>query len=127
GVTTRCWRGASIEATSGKRASAASRSIRIRRVASSSRCTRSNRYFAGTSSRLRSHASALPSEGARQSPRGESEPPEPTFGAFGTALRLYWLIWKKRLRNTPSHLRMRARLYLSRQAFQQRYATLVGA
>ena len=30
--------------------------------------------------------------GARQSPRGESEPPEPTLGAFGIAVRLNWLM-----------------------------------
>ncbi len=35
--------------------------------------------------------SALASLGARQSPRGESEPPEPTFGALGNAERLNWL------------------------------------
>src|SRR4051812_27238896 len=86
-----------------------------------------SRYFAGTSSSALSQTSALPSEGARQSPRGESEPPEPTFGAFGMALRLYWLIWKKRRRNTPSHLRMEASLYLSCHALQQRKATFAGA
>ena len=31
---------------------------------------------------------ALPSLGARQSPRGESEPPEPTLGAFGSGRAL---------------------------------------
>ena len=34
---------------------------------------------------------ALPSEGARQSPRGDSEPPAATFGPFGIAERLNWL------------------------------------
>src|SRR5437763_902650 len=34
-------------------------------------------------------------------PRGDNEPPEPTFGAFGIAERLNWLAWK-RCRNTPS-------------------------
>jgi hypothetical protein len=35
-----------------------------------------------------SHASAGASLGARQSPRGESEPPELTFGPFGSVERL---------------------------------------
>ena len=47
-----------------------------------------------------SHTVARASLGARQSPRGESEPPEPTFGPFGIAERLNWLIWKKRKRKT---------------------------
>ena len=55
------------------------------------------------SSSSASQAVALPSLGARQSPRGDSEPPEPTFGAFGIAERLNWLVWKKRSRNTASH------------------------
>ena len=43
-----------------------------------------------------SHAVACLSLGARQSERGDSEPPEPTFGALGIAERLNWLVWKKR-------------------------------
>ncbi len=43
-----------------------------------------------------SHTVAAESLGARQSPRGEREPPEPTFGPLGMAERLNWLIWKKR-------------------------------
>src|SRR5437016_5145673 len=35
---------------------------------------------------------ASESLGARQSPRGESDPPEPTLGPFGMAVRLNWLI-----------------------------------
>src|SRR5690242_8911605 len=35
-----------------------------------------------------SQAVALPSEGARQSPRGDSEPPAVTLGPFGIAERL---------------------------------------
>ena len=31
------------------------------------------------------------SEGARQSPRGDSDPPAETFGPFGRAERLNWL------------------------------------
>ena len=55
-------------------------------------------YASGTF--LRSSSSqtrALPSDGARQSPRGESEPPAATFGPFGMAERLNWLKPKKRL------------------------------
>lgn len=43
-----------------------------------------------------SHTTASASLGARQSPRGESEPPEPTLGPSGSAERLNWLILKKR-------------------------------
>jgi hypothetical protein len=39
-----------------------------------------------------SHTVASESLGARQSPRGLSDPPEPTFGPFGRQLRLNWLI-----------------------------------
>lgn len=42
------------------------------------------------------HTSAVESLGARQSPRGDREPPEPTFGALGIAERLNWLVWKNR-------------------------------
>src|SRR5919112_6223007 len=52
----------------------------------------------GTRSSSASQTTASESLGARQSPRGESEPPEPTFGAFGTVERLNWLILKKRNR-----------------------------
>ena len=38
-----------------------------------------------------SHVRADMSEGARQSPRGESEPPAETFGPLGSAERLNWL------------------------------------
>ena len=69
----------------------------------------------------------MPSEGARQSPRGESDPPEPTFGALGRALRLNWLVWKKRRRNTSSHLRISARRKPSapRQALEHAGAEVV--
>ena len=43
-----------------------------------------------------SHTFALPSDGARQSPRGDRLPPDSTFGPFGSAERLYWLISKNR-------------------------------
>jgi S1-C subfamily serine protease len=48
--------------------------------------------------------SAAPGQslGARQSPRGESEPPELTLGPLGTAERLNWLVSKKRRTKTPS-------------------------
>ena len=56
-----------------------------------------------------SQALALPSDGARQSPRGDSEPPALTFGPFGIAERLNWLNAKKRRRNTSSQWRIVAR------------------
>ena len=56
-----------------------------------------------------SQALALPSDGARQSPRGDSDPPALTFGPFGIADRLNWLNAKKRRRNTSSHWRIVAR------------------
>ena len=49
-----------------------------------------------------SHTTADESLGARQSPRGDSEPPEPTFGAFGIAERLNCEVWKNRRRKTSS-------------------------
>ena len=49
-----------------------------------------------------SHTVAGESLGARQSLRGDSEPPEPTLGPFGIAERLNWLVWKNRRRNTSS-------------------------
>ena len=39
---------------------------------------------------------AVASEGARQSPRGDSDPPEEILGPLGRAERLNWLSWKKR-------------------------------
>src|SRR6185312_6917880 len=49
--------------------------------------------------------------GARQSPRGERLPPEPTLGLLGTQLRLNWLVLKKRQRKTSSHFLMMAKSY----------------
>src|SRR5579864_400784 len=49
-----------------------------------------------------SHTVAWASEGARQSPRGDKEPPDEIFGPLGRAERLNWLNWKKRNRNTRS-------------------------
>jgi len=43
-----------------------------------------------------SHSRALPSDGARQSPRGDNDPPAVTFGPLGEAERLNWLTVKKR-------------------------------
>src|SRR5208282_5837748 len=57
---------------------------------------------------------ALPSEGARQSPRGEREPPAATFGPFGVAERLNWLKPKNRCRNTPSQWRISFSVYATR-------------
>ena len=53
-----------------------------------------------------SHGAGLESLGMRQSPLGESEPPDVTFGPLGTAERLNWLVWKKRFANTSSHFTM---------------------
>src|SRR6476659_107555 len=58
-----------------------------------------------------SQTTAVASLGARQSPRGESDPPEPTFGPFGTAERLNWLSWKKRNRKTSSQRLIVASVY----------------
>src|SRR6266436_6736268 len=49
------------------------------------------------------HTRALPSEGARQSPRGDRQPPEEILGPLGNADRLNWLIAKNRKRKTSSH------------------------
>jgi hypothetical protein len=43
-----------------------------------------------------SHTLAFASDGARQSPRGDNEPPDEIFGPLGSAERLNWLSWKKR-------------------------------
>jgi hypothetical protein len=56
----------------------------------------------GTFSKSLSHAAAEESLGARQSPRGDNDPPELTLGPFGKAERLNWLVSKKRFTNTPS-------------------------
>ena len=58
-------------------------------------------HSSGTASSSFSHTVASESLGARQSPRGESDPPEPTLGAFGATERLNWLVWKKRCRKLP--------------------------
>src|SRR5690606_6730262 len=89
-----------------------------------------------------SHTVASESLGARQSPRGERLPPEPTLGPLGTHERLNWLILKKRYKNTFSHFLIVAKSYslcfaagrssgqaprvLSRQAWKLRNATLLG-
>jgi hypothetical protein len=52
--------------------------------------------------------------GARQSLRGDSEPPEPTLGPFGIAERLNWLPWKNRCTNTSSQQRIAPRSYSRR-------------
>ena len=73
-----------------------------------------------------SHTAPVLSLGARQSPRGESEPPEPTLGEFGMAVRLNWLMRKKRSRKTPSQCLISAREYFSPHACSARNATLLG-
>src|SRR5262249_39101712 len=82
--------------------------------------------LAGTSAKAASQASAEASDGDRQSPRGASEPPQPTFGAVGATLRLNWLRMNLS-RNVFSHLRMTGSRYLPFQACQARNATLAGA
>src|SRR5438477_5825543 len=52
-----------------------------------------------------SQTSGLPSDGARQSPRGDSEPPDEILGPLGRAERLNWLA-KKRRRNSASQRRI---------------------
>ena len=64
----------------------------------------------------RATSTAVLSLGARQSPRGDSEPPEPTFGALGSAERLNWLVWKKRSRNTSSQCLISASEYWLRRS-----------
>ena len=64
--------------------------------------------FASSSS---SHTLAEPSDGARQSPRGDSDPPVTTFGPFGRAERLNWAVWKKRIRNFRNQPLIVARSY----------------
>src|SRR5205085_610528 len=68
-------------------------------------------YASGTRSSSASQVSANESLGARQSPRGDNEPPEATFGPFGIADRLNWLIWKKRNKNKRSQRLIVARSY----------------
>ncbi len=63
----------------------------------------------GTLSRSASHRSADVSDGARQSPRGDSDPPRTTFGPLGSAERLNWAKPKNRLQNTASQPLMVAR------------------
>jgi hypothetical protein len=56
------------------------------------RALRRPRGGAGTLARSSSiQTVAGESLGARQSLRGDNEPPEPTFGPFGIAERLNWL------------------------------------
>ena len=75
-------------------------------------CARPGRpraQICGTSrSNSSSQTRALPSEGARQSPRGESEPPAATLGPLGRAERLNWAKPKKRRKNTRSQPRISA-------------------
>src|ERR1700761_1282256 len=65
------------------------------------KCSIEERYCTGTfCSSSASQMAALPSDGARQSPRGERDPPAETLGPFGIALRLNWLKAKNRVRKT---------------------------
>ena len=58
----------------------------------------------------------MPSDGARQSPRGDRLPPPDTFGPFGMAERLNWLKPKNRRRNSSSQPRMVSRSYSLRRS-----------
>jgi hypothetical protein len=69
---------------------------------------------------------ALASLGARQSPRGDSEPPEPIFGELGTQDRLNWLVVKKRCKKVRRCLLISAKEYLSCHAWCARKATFDG-
>ena len=62
-------------------------SRRIDRLSLNSIVYASGTFFSSSSI----HTVASESLGARQSPRGDSEPPLPTLGPFGTADRLNWL------------------------------------
>src|SRR5476651_499189 len=64
-----------------------------------------NQPFGTVFSSSASHTSGEPSEGARQSPRGDSEPPDEILGPLGSAERLNWLA-KKRRRNSASQWRI---------------------
>jgi hypothetical protein len=46
------------------------------------------------------------SDGARQSPRGDSDPPADTLGPLGSAERLNWLNAKNRCTKTSSQWRI---------------------
>ncbi len=59
-------------------------------------------HIRGTDARSSSQTRALASDGARQSPRGDSDPPDDTFGPLGIAERLNWLNAKNRWQNTSS-------------------------
>ena len=48
------------------------------------------------------------SDGARQSPRGDNDPPWETFGPFGSAERLNCAKAKKRSQNSSSQRRISA-------------------
>src|SRR5690606_22890956 len=73
-------------------------------------------YCSGnTESSSASQAFAFPSLGARQSPRGESDPMGDTFGPFGMAERLNWANPKNRFRKSLSHVVIASRSYSGRE------------
>ena len=104
------------------------------------RC-RSGQLFGTLRSSSASQAAALASDGIRQSPRGDIDPPALTLGPLGSADRLNWLA-KNRRTNTSSQRRTVARSWAvrrsagkpgghspasaSRHACQDRNATLLG-
>ena len=57
--------------------------------------------LSGISSSRASQAVASLSLGARQSPRGERDPPDPTLGALAMQLRLYWLVLEEAFDEHP--------------------------
>src|SRR5690348_17302529 len=63
-----------------------------------------------------SQASAEESEGARQSPRGDRDPPCETLGPLGRAERLNWAKPKKRRQKYSSQCRISPRSYALRLA-----------
>ena len=67
-----------------------------RRTSASSHVSRAH---ATHRAQARSQGAHDESDGARQSPRGLNDPPSPTFGAFGTHVRLNCDVKKNRLKN----------------------------
>lgn len=57
----------------------------------------------GIASRASSQVLACASLGARQSPRGDNDPPELTLGPLGAAVRLNWLVVKNRFKKSQAN------------------------
>src|SRR5690348_8979821 len=95
---------------------AAARYLDIAQVPARAAVFGGNQLLGTLRSSSASHALALPSDGARQSPLGDNDPPELTLGPFGIAERLNWLNAKKRRRKTSSHLRIAGKSYALRRS-----------